>query len=107
AIAMTAELELEGDLGRRIEDYFGSVARINLILAEMAEAQRTGEPHNAEHMAFINQAVTYDINCDGTLLGHSGWYSELHFDPLQAVEMDPVITDVHTDVGGDLPVARD
>lgn len=106
AIAVTAELELEGDLGQRIEDYFGRVARINLMLAEMAEAQRTGEPHNAEHMAFINQAVTYDINCDGTLLGHSGWYSELHFDPLQAVEMDPVITDVHTDIGGDVPVAR-
>ena len=107
AIAVTAELELEGELGQQIEDYFGRVARINLTLAEMADVQRTGEPHSAEHMAFINQTVTADVNCDGTILGHTGWYSELHFDPLQAVEMDPVITDVHTDIGGDHPVARD
>lgn len=99
-------VELEGDFGQQVEDYFARVARINLTLAEMAEAQRTGMPHSAEHMAFINQAVTASVNCDGTILGHTGWYSELHFDPLQAVEADPVITDVHTDVGGDLPIAR-
>ena len=34
------------------------------------------------------------MGCDGTVLGHTGWYSELHFDPLQAVELDPAITDV-------------
>jgi hypothetical protein len=72
----------------------------------MARAQRSGEPHSAAHMAFINQAVTTSVNCDGTVLGHTGWYSELHFDPLQAVQMDPTITDVHTDIGGDLPIPR-
>lgn len=30
----------------------------------------------------------------------------MHFDPLQAVERDPVVTDVHTDVGGELPITR-
>jgi hypothetical protein len=72
----------------------------------MARAQRSGMPHSAEAMAFINQAVSTFVNCDGTVLGHTGWYSELHFDPLQAVKLDPAITDVHTDVGGDLPVSR-
>ncbi len=106
AQALLAGLGLADGLGQKAQDYFARVARINLTLAEMAEAQRTGMPHSAEHMAFINQAVTTSVNCDGTILGHTGWYSELHFDPLQAVEMDPVITDVHTDVGGDLPVLR-
>lgn len=97
---------MEGDFGERVADYFAGVARINRTLADMAREQRSGMPHSAEHVAFINQAVTTNINCDGTVLGHTGWYSELHFDPLQAVEMDPAITDVHTDIGGDLPVAR-
>lgn len=103
---LLGELELEGDFGKQVQNYFERVASINLTLAEMAEAQRSGAPHSKEHMEFINRAVTANVNCDGTVLGHTGWYSELHFDPLQAVEMDPVITDVHTDVGGDLPVAR-
>ncbi|WP_437997675.1 DUF3160 domain-containing protein [Sorangium sp. So ce185] len=103
---LTATLELDPTFGGQIEAYFARVARISLTLAEMARAQRSGQPHSAEHLAFINRAVTANVNCDGTVLGHSGWYSELHFDPLQAVEMDPAITDVHTDIGGDLPVPR-
>lgn len=103
---LTATLDLDPSFGSQVQDYFGRVARINLTLAEMARAQRSGQPHSAEHLAFINRAVTANVNCDGTVLGHTGWYSELHFDPLQAVEMDPTITDVHTDIGGDLPVAR-
>ncbi|WP_437668879.1 DUF3160 domain-containing protein [Sorangium sp. So ce131] len=106
AQALTAALDLEPSFGSQVEDYFARVARINLTLAEMARAQRSGQPHTEEHLAFINRAVTANVNCDGTVLGHTGWYSELHFDPLQAVEMDPAITDVHTDIGGDLPVSR-
>jgi hypothetical protein len=106
AQSLLGELAIEGELGKQTQDYFARVARINQTLAEMAERQRTGTPHTAEHMAFINQAVTTNVNCDGSVLGHTGWYSELHFDPLQAVQADPVITDVHTDVGGDVPVSR-
>lgn len=104
---LTAGLELPGELGKRVHEYFADVARINGILAAMARAQRSGAPHSAEHLAFINQAVQASIGCDGTVFGQTGWYSELHFDPIQAVEADPTITDVHTDVGGDSPVARD
>lgn len=103
---LASMLAVEGDLGQRVSDYFSRVASINQTLADMALEQQSGLPHSAEHMAFINRAVTTSINCDGTVLGHTGWYSELHFEPLQAVEMDPAITDVHTDVGGDLPVSR-
>ncbi|HTN83076.1 MAG TPA: DUF3160 domain-containing protein [Sorangium sp.] len=103
---LTATIYLDPGFRGEIQDYFARVARINLTLGEMARAQRSGQPHSKEHLAFINQAVTADVNCDGTVLGHTGWYSELHFDPLQAVEMDPAITDVHTDIGGELPVPR-
>jgi hypothetical protein len=103
---LVTSLDLETGFDQQVQDYFARVARINRTLADMALAQRTGAPHSAEHMAFINRAVTANINCDGTVLGHTGWYSELHFDALQAVEMDPVITDVHTDIGGELPVVR-
>lgn len=72
----------------------------------MAEEQRSGQAYSEEHLAFINRAVAVDVNCNGTVLEHSGWYSELHFDPLEAVKSDPIITDVHTDVGGDIPVSR-
>ncbi len=103
---LTAGLELEQKFGEQVHAYFANVARINAILADMARAQRSGMPHSAEAMAFVNQAVSTSVNCDGTVLGHTGWYSELHFDPLQAVKLDPAITDVHTDIGGDLPVPR-
>jgi hypothetical protein len=103
---LATKLELEGQLGQRVEDYFESVAQSAAILAQMAEHQLTGTPHSEEHLAFINQTVTVDVNCDGTILGHSGWYADMHFEPLAAVEQDPIITDVHTDIGGDLPVLR-
>ncbi|HXS18239.1 MAG TPA: DUF3160 domain-containing protein [Polyangiaceae bacterium] len=105
--ALVQQLAIDGDFGDQISQYFARVAEINTTLADMARLQRAGEPHSAQHLAFINQAVTTNINCDGTVLGHSGWYADLHFDPLQAVERDPVITDVHTDIGGALPVARE
>ncbi len=100
------DLGIEGQFGQQVAAYFAKVREINSTLAEMAELQRSGQPHGAEHLEFINRAVTTSVNCDGTVLGHTGWYADLHFDPLQAVERDPIITDVHTDVGGDLPVAR-
>jgi hypothetical protein len=103
---LTAGLGLDAEFGAQIQAYFERVARINSTLGEMAAAQRSGAPHSAEHLAFINDAVKSFVNCDGTVLDHTGWYSQLHFDPLQAVEFDPAITDVHTDVGGELPVNR-
>jgi hypothetical protein len=103
---LMAGLSLDAEFGTKVQNYFGQLARINATLARMARAQRSGAAHSAEDMAFINRAVTTSVNCDGTILGHTGWYADLHFDPLQAVEADPIITDVHTDIGGDLPVAR-
>jgi len=104
---LSTELGIEGEFGDEMASYFSRVAEINTTLAEMAELQRTGQPHSDAHLAFVNRAVNANVNCDGTVLGHTGWYADLHFDPLQAVEQDPSITDVHTDIGGELPVARE
>lgn len=106
AETVLSNLDWSSEFASTATAYFGRVASINTRLAHMAHAQRSGEPHDADDLEFINRAVSYNIGCDGTVLGHSGWYSELHFDPMAAVEVDPIITDVHTDVGGDLPVAR-
>ncbi len=106
-LELLPSLGLAEELRAKIGDYFSSVVQINRTLAEMAELQRTGTPHSADHLAFINRTVAADVNCDGTVLRHDGWYADLHFDPMGAVEADPVITDVHTDIGGDLPVARE
>ncbi len=103
---LIASLKLDEPLDTKIQNYFGAVAHTATVLREMAAHQLTGAPHSDEHLAFINQAVTTDINCDGTILGHSGWYADMHFDALGAVKQDPIITDVHTDIGGDLPVSR-
>ena len=105
-LGLLPSLGLERDLQTKIGEYFTHVAQICGTLAQMAELQRSGTPHSAEHLAFINRAVSVNVNCDGTVLAHDGWYADLHFDPLAAVEADPIVTDVHTDIGGDLPVSR-
>jgi hypothetical protein len=71
----------------------------------MAELQRSGLPHSAEHVAFINQAIR--VGGGGSQEPwHTGWYKDLFFDPIGALSFDPTIADVHTDPGGDTPVSR-
>lgn len=98
-------LDVGGDFARQATDYFTNVVSINTRLARMARAQQSGEPHSAEDMAFINQAVVVSRGCGGPAT-HTGWYSQLHFEPNEAADVDPTITDVHTDVGGDSPIPR-
>jgi uncharacterized protein DUF3160 len=107
ASVMVEELPLAADLSRRMLDYFANVARINQTLGDMADFQRRGVPHSAEQLAFVNQAIDVQTSCDGTVDAHNGWYRDLFYEPLQAVELDPTIADVHTDIGGDLPVSRE
>lgn len=96
----------QSGLGARVASYFGELQRISTILGEMASAELSGTPFSEEQLAFVNDAVSVDANCDGTIFGQRGWYEELFFDPLRAVELDPTIADVHTDIGGDLPLQR-
>jgi hypothetical protein len=107
-LSLTAELELDADpngLAGRIATYFSNVRRIVELLAGMAELQRSGMPHSAQQLAFINQAVRIEAGGSGPPF-HDGWYRDLFFDPTAALELDPTIADVHTDPGGDTPIAR-
>ena len=84
-------------LGGRITSYFSSLRTVATTLAEMAEYQRTGTEHTAEHLAFINQAVSVVQLPDCVpRYGAEGWYAHLFFDTEGAVEFDPTIADVHT-----------
>ena len=102
------EEDLEQDnmsLGLRIATYFETLGRISSTLASMAEEQRSGLPHSAEEVAFINQAIRLDLESSGDPW-QDGWYKDLFFDPTSGVELDPTIVDVHTDPGGATPVER-
>jgi hypothetical protein len=72
----------------------------------MAELQRTGMPHSAEHVAFINQAIRVEGGGSGDPW-QTGWYKDLFFQGVSGLDFDPTIADVHTDPGGIRPFARD
>lgn len=94
-------------LEQQVTGYFAELGKVALTLESMATHQRTGAPHSAEHLAFINQAVSLQEGC-GEPVGINGWYAKLFFSPGDAIELDPVIADVHTqptDEGGS-PVGR-
>jgi hypothetical protein len=102
-------LELEGEnaaLQTNIASYFTTLGRIAGTLAEMAELQRTGMPHSAEHVAFINQAIRVEGGGSGDPW-QTGWYKDLFFQGVSGLDFDPTIADVHTDPGGIRPFARD
>jgi Protein of unknown function (DUF3160) len=81
--------------------YFERLGDVASRLAEMAEFQRTGQPHTPEQLDFINAAMELSPSCgDGERA--SGWYAQLHFSD-DALTTDPTIADVHTDPGGVAP----
>jgi hypothetical protein len=105
--AIVTEIGWSSGSGERVDQYFAELGRIATILGDMATHELTGAPFTADQLAFVNQAINVSFGCDGALLGHEGWYRNMYFDPSRAVELDPTITDVHTDIGGDLPIARE
>lgn len=84
-----------------LANYYQFLGEVAGRLAEMAEFQRTGQPHTPEQLDFINQAVQLQPNCDGTDI-LTGWYSQL-FVGYDALDFDPTVADVHTDPGGAIP----
>lgn len=89
-------------LAARVSAYFERLRQAAGILRAMAEHQATGTPHTAEHLAFVNRAVSTGFGCGGPPW-ISGWYADLFFDAGSAADFDPTIADVHTqptDEGG-------
>jgi hypothetical protein len=101
----TLELGPDSEVGERVRRYFETLAQVMGTLGRMADAQRTGAPHAAEDVAFINQAIAFRPGC-GVPSGQDGWYAQLFFDNAQSIEEAPTIADVHSDPGGDTPVVR-
>jgi len=101
-------LGLSGDdaaLGIRLHGYFATLAEVMGRLGRMADAQRSGAPHTADDIAFINQSIALRPGC-GSPSGQTGWYAQLFSDDAASIEEAPTIADVHTDPGGQFPVAR-
>ena len=85
--------------------YFTRFSEIVGILHAMSEHQFTGMPHTEEHLVFVNQAVLIKRGGSGppTI---DGWYHQLLYRPDDFREVDLTIADVHTDPGGERPIAR-
>lgn len=81
-------------LATTVKTYFLHLADVSRILREMAEHQRTGTPHTATHLAFINEIVKIQKTCGGATA--VGWYPKLFFIPWRSTDFDPTIADVHT-----------
>jgi hypothetical protein len=84
----------------KIREYFGNLRKAVKILGAMAVAQRAGEPHTDEQLAFINQAVHAKfVGCVGPAT-YDGWFAKLDYEVdssgLLEAEAKPVISDVHT-----------
>lgn len=99
-------LALEAPALERTAAYFARFAQIVGTLHRMATHQLSGTPHTADDVAFINDAVRISEGGSGppTI---EGWYHQLLYNPLEFGDVDNVVADVHTDVGGPLPVARE
>jgi hypothetical protein len=99
ALADTLAVGADGDpslTANSLKPWFTHFADVSRILREMAEHQRTGMPHNDEHLAFINDMVkTARVGCGDQI--SQGWYPKLFFGDIhEALAFDPTIADVHT-----------
>lgn len=86
-------LKNENPSGVSIGAYFNRLKDVLARLERMAKAQRSGAPHSAEDLAFVNQ-LTFKSGCGTPRF--DGWYAQLFFDRDAAIEEDPIIADVHT-----------
>lgn len=74
--------------------YFTRLQSTAAILEAMAKNQRTGAPHAAEQLAFMNK-MTFEHGCEG-MSSFNGWYAKLFYEPEDALRDAPTIADVHT-----------
>lgn len=81
-----------------VQDYASRLGVVAGRFQRMAESQRSGSPHSAEDLAFINQVVRTRQEPQGCIPVNipDGWYKDLFLDPNAALEADPTIADIHT-----------
>jgi hypothetical protein len=94
ALVKLLDVSADPQLGADLTAYFAHLGDVMAILQRMAEHQRTGAPHDAADLTFINRAVRFQPGC-GAPSGATGWYPELFFRGGD-LTFDPTIADVHT-----------
>jgi len=75
--------------------FFSRLSAAATMLKSMADSQAAGTPFSDEQMAFINQAVKFELGCGGPA-GATGWYPQLFFQNFDSTDFHPTIADVHT-----------
>jgi hypothetical protein len=91
---LMADLQISNTpLVTAVTAYFEQLRSVATTLEGMAKNQRSGAPHSAEQLAFINQ-LTFQNGCGTPTF--DGWYAKLFFAKDAAVELDPIVADVHT-----------
>jgi hypothetical protein len=85
-------------LKKRIVDYFARLENVSGTLREMADLERQQQPLRADHLDFMNHAVSMDGKHGGCTLTlePGGWFADLYFDRTKVLYHSPTIADVHT-----------
>ncbi len=87
-------------LKTRVTEWAADFGTVTDKLAQMADNELTGNPNSEELIAFINDAVKWDVDlgCGGppSYLDTAGWYLKLFPSATRGIELDPTIADVHT-----------
>jgi hypothetical protein len=79
--------------------WVSNFTQVTANLQKMAEDQRSGNPHSAELISFINDAVKWDEqNVCGSVARSNltGWYLKLYLNQRAGIDAAPVVADVHT-----------
>jgi hypothetical protein len=95
---IAAQAPTGSGLDLRVKTYFDALRDAATRLGGMARAELTGEPFDAEQLAFINDAVRIESQPVGcvTIDVPDGWLAKLYFEPEKSIEFNPTIADVHT-----------
>jgi hypothetical protein len=85
-------------LGPRLQKYFDTLRSTAALLGQIAEQQRSGMSPTPAQLDFINDAVRVELQDGGctTIETPDGWYADLFYDPAKSIELEPTISDVHT-----------
>jgi hypothetical protein len=91
-------------LGARVQRYFDTLRSTAALLGQIAEQQRNGMSPTPAQLDFINDAVRVEQESGGctTVETPDGWYADLFYDPAKSIELDPTISDVHTQPANEL-----
>ncbi|MGH9885503.1 MAG: DUF3160 domain-containing protein, partial [bacterium] len=101
--AMVGALPPEPPPAADLVPFFDAMAATMAQLRHIAERERANQPLEADDLDFLNHMVSLDGKAVGctTVNEAAGWYGHLYYDRSHALEHEPVIVDIHTQVTDD------